>query len=51
LSGDSETVALLINKGADVNARSVDGRTPLDIASQQDHQEVVLLLKRHEPQE
>ncbi len=51
LSGDRETAALLIDKGADVNARSDDGLTPLHIASQRDHQEVVLLLKRHQDQE
>ncbi len=51
LSGDRETAALLIDKGADVNARSDDGLTPLHIASQRDHQEVVLLLKRHQAQE
>ena len=30
MMGHKETVELLIAKGADVNAKNVDGRTPLD---------------------
>jgi len=51
LAGDREMVTLLIEKGADVNARSKDGMTPLQMASQQDHQGVVELLRRSQPQE
>jgi ankyrin repeat protein len=51
LAGDRETVALLINKGADVNVRSKDGLTPLQMASQQEHWEVVELLRKHQTRE
>ena len=51
LSGDLETVALLIERGADVNVQSKDGLTPLQMASQQYLQDVVELLRKHQPQE
>ena len=39
-----ETVALLIAKGADVNAKEDDGRTPLDWA---ENDEIADLIRKH----
>jgi ankyrin repeat protein len=45
LEGDPVMVALLITKGADVNARNDDGMTPLDLAIAQGKSDVAEILK------
>ncbi len=44
---DRDIAGLLIAKGADVNAKSYDGRTPLVIAINEGHYDVADLLRRH----
>ena len=43
-TGHQEIVQLLLDKGADVNAKKTDGVTALMVASRDGHQEVVKLL-------
>jgi ankyrin repeat protein len=45
-NGNVELVKLLIDNGADVNARSDDGKTPLDFAVEYKRDEIVDLLKQ-----
>jgi len=45
--GYKEIVELLIAKGADVNAKYVDGETPLDAAEQERHTGIANLLRKH----
>ena len=45
LSGQTETVIALLEKGANVNARDNQGRTPADLAEQLGNTEVLDLLK------
>ena len=40
-----QLVRILIENGADVNAASLDGKTPLILAEEEGHQEIVQLLK------
>ena len=40
-------IELLIDKGAEVNARDKYGRTPLTIAADLDHKEATAVLKKH----
>ena len=42
---------LLIARGADVNARDIDGNTPLKIASRRGYAKMVQLLRDHGAQE
>ena len=44
--GYKEVVALLIEKGADVNAADSDSETPLMLANQKNHTEIVKLLQQ-----
>ena len=44
LDGYKEVAELLIDKGADVNAKNLSGGTPLHNAAQQGHKEIVVLL-------
>jgi hypothetical protein len=46
-NGDIEQVKSLISKGADINAKEWDGTTPLTIAKEKDHKEIVVLLRKH----
>jgi len=46
-SGRLEEVKRLLNEGADVNARAMNGMTPLILAAWMGHTEVVELLLRH----
>lgn len=47
VKGFTDIVVLLLDKGADVNAKANDGTTALMVASQYRHAEVVELLKRY----
>lgn len=43
ISGGSECVKLLIN--ANLNAKTIHGKTPLDLAKEKNHTECIRLLK------
>jgi cytohesin len=45
--GHKEIAKLLIEKGADVNAKDDFGRTPLDLAIQKSRTETIDLLRKH----
>lgn len=45
--GDRQTVRLLVERGADVNAADADGTTPLHWAAEREDVELVALLLRH----
>jgi ankyrin repeat protein len=42
-----EIAELLIANGADVNAKNVDGQTPLDVAVDWFNDEIAALLRKH----
>jgi len=46
-AGDVACVELLISKGADVNAKDDIGRTAMDFARQNKHDEVMAVLRKH----
>ena len=46
-TGRMEVVELLIAKGADVNAKRDDGKTPLDVAIGRKRTETADLLRKH----
>ena len=46
LEGYTETVELLLAKGADVNAKDKDGKTALDLARENNKEEIVEYLKQ-----
>jgi len=46
-----EMAKLLIAHGADVNARTSDAKTPLSLASEKEHHEMVTLLREHRARE
>ena len=45
--GYSQTTTRLLEAGADVNAKDLDGRTPLWWASEAGHKHIVKLLQDH----
>ena len=45
--GHVEIDKLLIVKNADVNAKDVEGQTPLDWAEEEKHKEIADLLRKH----
>ena len=45
--GNKEMTEWLITKGADVNAKSADLGTPLDVAIEEDYTEIADLLRKH----
>jgi ankyrin repeat protein len=47
MEGHRETAELLIDKGADVNAKSKVGVTPLDLAEAHNQTETADLLRKH----
>jgi ankyrin repeat protein len=47
LSGHQGIVELLLAQGADMTAKDNDGKTPLDLATQGGHNDVVELLRKH----
>ncbi len=46
-TGRMDMVELLIAKGADINARSNIGQTPLSLAKAKGHTEITDLLRKH----
>ncbi|NIM78592.1 MAG: hypothetical protein GTO20_07355 [Candidatus Aminicenantes bacterium] len=40
-----EIVKFLLEKGADINAKDIDGKTPLDIAKKKGLKEIISLLE------
>jgi beta-lactamase regulating signal transducer with metallopeptidase domain len=49
--GDINEVKSLIAKGVDINARDKEGRTALTLAKENEHKEIVMLLRMHEAKE
>ena len=47
LEGYKEIAELLITKGADVNAKDKKGKTPLDLAIEENHSQTADLLRKH----
>ena len=45
--GHTEIVKLLLVAGADVNAKENEGDTPLSIAKQKEHTQIIKLLKEY----
>ena len=45
--GHKKVVELLILKGADINAKNGDGRTPLDLAIEHKNAEIADILRKH----
>ena len=45
--GHTAIAEMLLEKGADVNARDVNGKTPLQLAIQQEQESTAELLKQH----
>jgi ankyrin repeat protein len=49
-AGQKEAAELLIEKGADVNAKNKEGLTALEMALQMSHQPTVELLRKYQNQ-
>ncbi|MHC4680591.1 MAG: ankyrin repeat domain-containing protein, partial [Planctomycetota bacterium] len=49
--GHKDMIELLVAKGADTNARTTGNLTPLDLAEQEGHTEIVELLRKHRAKE
>jgi ankyrin repeat protein len=47
LAGQKDVVELLLAKGANVNAKDLFGKTPLDAAAENYNYEIIDLLRRH----
>lgn len=47
MMGDREFVELLLEKGADVNAKDLQGQTPLQLAEEQKRTEIAELLRKY----
>jgi ankyrin repeat protein len=47
LYGETDVVKFLAEKGADVNAVAENGKTPLSVATEAGHEEIVEILKSH----
>jgi uncharacterized protein len=45
--GNLEAVKFLLDKGADVNVQTQDGRTAMKLAQERGYKEIVELLKAH----
>ncbi len=46
-NGNEELIRFLVKNGADVNATTKDGKTPLSIASEAGNEEIIAILKSH----
>ena len=46
-SGHKDVVELLFLEGADVNAKTIQGQTPLQLAQDKRHDEITELLRKH----
>jgi ankyrin repeat protein len=46
-AGHTEIVKLLLEKGADVNLKNVQGWTPLALAKEEDRKDITQLLESH----
>ena len=44
INGHGDVAEMLLNRGANVNARAADGRTPLDMAAQNGHNGLLEML-------
>jgi ankyrin repeat protein len=47
LYGETDVVKFLAEKGADVNSVAENGKTPLSVATEAGHEEIVEILKSH----
>lgn len=45
--GDMDLAVLLIGKGAEINVKNKKGKTPLSLAKEKGHEQVVELLRKH----
>ena len=45
--GRTKNVELLLEKGADINAKNAEGKTPLARAKEEGHEETAAVLRRH----